>query len=78
MGRVGSGPDEEPVSDAQKVTPASPGRLVLVDDEPAILATAKATLEAHGYRVFTAGGGADMTWVGLPARSVALTVLGCG
>jgi PAS domain S-box-containing protein len=45
------------------VTPgpaAGRGECVLVvDDEPAIRATAAATLEGHGYRVLTAGGGAD-------------------
>ena len=33
--------------------------VLVVDDEPAIRTTAQATLEGHGYRVLTAGGGAD-------------------
>ena len=33
--------------------------LLLIDDEPAILTLTKATLEASGYRVLTAGGGAE-------------------
>jgi PAS domain S-box-containing protein len=39
---------------------AGHGECVLVaDDEPAIRATAAATLESHGYRVVTASGGAE-------------------
>ena len=42
------------------LSPAGHGELVLVvDDEASIRAIAKATLEAHGYRVLTAGEGTE-------------------
>src|SRR5204862_320590 len=40
--------------------PAGHGELILIiDDEEPILATARATLEGHGYRVLTAARGAE-------------------
>jgi signal transduction histidine kinase len=47
-------------SDVSRWNPTGRGELILVvDDEPAILATARATLDGHGYRTLTARGGAE-------------------
>lgn len=58
VGRVGSDPDEEPVSDAPNVTQAAVGRLVLVDDEPAIL-DLLSSLFRGGWEVSAHTRGAD-------------------
>jgi two-component system NtrC family sensor kinase len=44
---------------AQAAPPATPGRILVVDDEPHILHYMRATLEAWGHTVETAGDGAE-------------------
>jgi two-component system cell cycle sensor histidine kinase/response regulator CckA len=54
------GPDARKPDSAQGEVPGGQGELVLViDDEPAIRALAKAILSASSYRVLTAGDGAE-------------------
>jgi PAS domain S-box-containing protein len=54
-----AGPEEEPAASLDPRAPIAGGRVLLIDDDPAVLKVGRRMLEKLGYEVLTAAGGRE-------------------